>query len=55
MPLPRDIQQFLHQYPDVEDDTTLSANLDFYSNKRRCQPDNLLIDQIHQRYVDRGH
>jgi hypothetical protein len=51
MPLPRDIQDFLDGYPRVKDDANLSANLDFYSNNLRCQPDNLLVVEIHDRYV----
>lgn len=47
--IPRDVQEFLDDYPDNVDDKSLNANLEFYSNKRRCQPDNFLIDEIHER------
>ena len=50
--LPRDIQAFLDDYPDndVEQHAAFSANLEFYLGIRRCEPDNLLIDEIHDRY-----
>ncbi|OSD07496.1 hypothetical protein PYCCODRAFT_1430743 [Trametes coccinea BRFM310] len=48
MPLPQDIREFLDGYPDVSDDTRLNANYEFYSNKRRCRPDNLLVDELHE-------
>jgi len=48
--VPRDVQEFLDEYPDAEDDETLSANLEFYSNRRRCRPDNILIDEIHEQW-----
>lgn len=47
--IPRDVRLFLDNYPDQEDDETQSANLEFYSNKRKSQPDNVLISEIHQR------
>ncbi|KDQ62508.1 hypothetical protein JAAARDRAFT_170933 [Jaapia argillacea MUCL 33604] len=50
MSIPRDVHEFLDGYPSQGDDPTSSANLAFYSNKRRCQPDNLLIDEIHERW-----
>jgi hypothetical protein len=49
MSIPRDVKQFLDGYPDNEDDETQSANLEFYSNMRRCRPDNLLIEEIHEK------
>ncbi|KAJ3539036.1 hypothetical protein NM688_g6426 [Phlebia brevispora] len=48
--VPRDIQAFLDDYPNQRDDKPASANLEFYSNHRRCRPDNMLIDEIHQRW-----
>ncbi|KAH8104730.1 opioid growth factor receptor conserved domain-containing protein [Cristinia sonorae] len=48
--VPRGIQEFLDGYPDFEDDLSLSANLEFYSNKRRCKPDNCLIEEIHEHW-----
>lgn len=48
-PIPRDVREFLDGYPDNEDDGTLSANLEFYRNERRCKPDNCLIDEIHDK------
>jgi hypothetical protein len=51
--LPRDILQFLQGYPDDEDDSTEARNLQFYKNQRRCQPDELLVDEIHERWTGR--
>jgi hypothetical protein len=60
MSLPHDVQAFLDGYPEDSDsesahdtDTALSEslNLEFYTGARRCQPDNLLIDEIHNQYV----
>jgi len=48
--VPRDIQEFLDDYPDNTDDASSSANLLFYSNKRRCRPDNLLVDELHEQW-----
>ncbi len=48
MSLPRDITEFLEGYPDISDDPHLNANLEFYTNKGRCKPDNLLIDELHE-------
>src|ERR1700761_6545088 len=45
--LPRDIQEFLAGYPELDDDNRLNANFAFYSNTLRCRPDDLLIDEIH--------
>ncbi|EPQ54589.1 opioid growth factor receptor [Gloeophyllum trabeum ATCC 11539] len=49
--LPRDIVEFLDSYPGEEDDISLNANLEFYSNRLRCRPDNLLIDELHERWL----
>lgn len=49
--LPSDIQEFLESYPNGSDDRSLSDNLQFYSNRLRCRPDNLLVEQIHERCV----
>ncbi|KAI0087914.1 opioid growth factor receptor conserved region-domain-containing protein [Irpex rosettiformis] len=46
--LPHDVRMFLHGYPDLDDDPRQNKNLQFYSNKRRCQPDNVLISEIHE-------
>ncbi|KAJ3970703.1 opioid growth factor receptor conserved region-domain-containing protein [Lentinula raphanica] len=48
--LPADIQEFLENYPDGTDDKSLTANLEFYSNRLRCRPDKLLVDQIHEQW-----
>ena len=48
MSLPVDVRDFLEGYPRVPDEPSLKANLEFYSNTRRCKPDNLLIDQLHE-------
>jgi len=46
--LPRDIQDFLSGYPAQDDnDPKLTANVDFYSNRIKCRPDNMTIDQLH--------
>ncbi|EIW59380.1 uncharacterized protein TRAVEDRAFT_36796 [Trametes versicolor FP-101664 SS1] len=50
MPLPRDITEFLQGYPDISDDPRLNANLEFYTNKQPCKPDNLLIDDLHEQW-----
>jgi hypothetical protein len=47
--IPRDVQEFLADYPGQDDDPALTANLEFYQNTRRCRPDNVLIDELHQR------
>ena len=46
--IPYDVQEFLDRYPGVDDDPTLTANLDFYSNTLRCRPDNCTIEEIHK-------
>ena len=51
MPLdiPRDVQEFIQNYPQNDDDASLSSNLQFYKNKLPCQPDNLFIDALHDK------
>ncbi|THU93931.1 hypothetical protein K435DRAFT_724883 [Dendrothele bispora CBS 962.96] len=48
--IPRDVKDFLDEYPDGSDNKSLKANLEFYSNLRRCRPDNLLIEEIHEQW-----
>ncbi|KAF9067142.1 opioid growth factor receptor conserved region-domain-containing protein [Rhodocollybia butyracea] len=48
--LPIDIQEFLDQYPGANDDKNLSRNLEFYSNRLQCRPDNLRIEEIHEKW-----
>ncbi|KAH9841805.1 opioid growth factor receptor conserved region-domain-containing protein [Rhodofomes roseus] len=48
--IPRDVREFLDDYPDNNDDPSCSDNLLFYSNKSRCQPDNLYIDDLHKQW-----
>ena len=50
MSVPRDVQEFLEEYPDLVDDSNQSDNLLFYQNKLRCRPDRKLIDEIHEEY-----
>ncbi|EMD40078.1 hypothetical protein CERSUDRAFT_63567 [Gelatoporia subvermispora B] len=50
LPMPRDVREFIQGYPDNRDDPSLNANLEFYSNQCRCQPDNMLIDDILSRW-----
>ena len=47
--VPSDVREFLDGYPRNGDDAGLSANLEFYQNMLRCRPDNLLIDELHER------
>ena len=49
--IPADVQEFLINYPRNGDDRRLSANLGFYTNTHRCQPDNLLIEEVHEQCV----
>jgi hypothetical protein len=49
--IPRDVAEFLDGYPDVSEDTSTSVNLKFYSNELRCRPDNMLIDEIHEKWM----
>ncbi|CAG8623386.1 5252_t:CDS:2, partial [Acaulospora colombiana] len=46
MSIPRDVQEFLDQYPKNTDTPSYRKNLEFYSNQRRCQPDDLLIEEL---------
>lgn len=46
--IPRDVQDFLNDYPGQEDERSMKSNLAFYRNELRCRPDNLLIDEIHE-------
>lgn len=46
--IPRDVLEFLEDYPhNGGGDPNCSANLMFYSNKLRCRPDGLFIDEMH--------
>lgn len=48
MQIPRDVREFIDDYPGIGDDANASENLGFYSNTLRCRPDNQLIDEIHE-------
>ncbi|EPS97072.1 hypothetical protein FOMPIDRAFT_1032136 [Fomitopsis schrenkii] len=48
--IPRDVREFLDDYPDNTDNRSRSDNLLFYSNKLRCRPDNLHIDDLHKQW-----
>jgi len=48
--IPRDVQQFLDNYPGRPDDQRLRANLDFYSGTGKCVPNALRIDELHDEY-----
>ncbi|CCM04122.1 uncharacterized protein FIBRA_06283 [Fibroporia radiculosa] len=48
--IPRDVREFLDDYPDNPDDSSSSSNLLFYTNKLRCRPDNLYIDDVHEQW-----
>lgn len=50
MSIPRDVQQFLDRYPDVER-TDSDSNLRFYSNSTPCEPDGVLIEDILREYA----
>lgn len=50
MSIPRDVREFLRNYPGNVDDPEASANFEFYSNIRRCRPDHRLIDEIHEQW-----
>ncbi|KAI1794880.1 opioid growth factor receptor conserved domain-containing protein [Ganoderma leucocontextum] len=50
MSLPRDVREFLDNYPNLPDDPSMKSNLEFYSNIERCRPDNLLIDELHEQW-----
>ena len=49
--IPRDVQEFLDGYPDLCDDRRQSINVSFYLDKLQCQPDNMLISEIHKEYA----
>ncbi|KAG9315819.1 opioid growth factor receptor conserved region-domain-containing protein [Chiua virens] len=55
---PQDITAFLANYPRISKSDSKkdpSVNYLFYLNRLRCQPDNLLIDDIHSKwYADYG-
>ncbi|EGN98337.1 hypothetical protein SERLA73DRAFT_183289 [Serpula lacrymans var. lacrymans S7.3] len=51
MTTPRDVQEFLNGYPRARDDSKLLANHKFYSNQLRCQPSDLLIEEIHDQWM----
>lgn len=50
----RDIDTFLEGYPDLpsagEEDRSWDRNLRFYLGEERCEPDDMLIDEIHEEY-----
>jgi hypothetical protein len=50
--IPRDVQEFLQDYPSQDDDPRQNANLHFYQNTLRCRPDGLLIDELHEKLVE---
>ena len=50
--IPPDVRLFLDGYPRQDNDTNLDRNLRFYSNELRCKPDNLLIDGLHDEWVN---
>jgi hypothetical protein len=52
MSLPRDVQAFLDGYPG-QSDNGQRDNLRFYLGTLKCRPDNLLIDDLHQRWQGR--
>lgn len=52
--IPHDVQDFLQGYPDNEDvneNARIHLNLDFYSNKIKSRPDNLIIEDMLNRQV----
>ena len=53
--VPSDVGLFLDGYPRQGDNKTQSANLEFYTLRRRCRPDNLLIDEVHSKCVHGVH
>ncbi|KIO29999.1 hypothetical protein M407DRAFT_159547 [Tulasnella calospora MUT 4182] len=54
-PPARDIDTFLAGYPDLpseeEEDKSWDRNLRFYMGEERCEPDDMLIDEIHQEWA----
>lgn len=51
MSIPKDVQEFLDGYPDIEHDPSQSDNLLFYQNELRCRPDRKLIDDLHEEWL----
>ena len=50
--IPPDVVAFIEGYPahvQQGDDLDFNDNLNFYSNKLRCRPDGLLVDELHER------
>ncbi|KAG8986094.1 hypothetical protein FRB90_004230, partial [Tulasnella sp. 427] len=51
----RDIDTFLAGYPDLpsaeQENKSWSRNLRFYMNQERCEPDEMLIDEIHEEWA----
>ncbi|KAJ7069677.1 opioid growth factor receptor conserved region-domain-containing protein [Mycena amicta] len=50
-PIPSDVLEFLRGYPRAGDNPQLSANVEFYKNTHRCQPDSLFIEEIHEQWL----
>jgi len=58
MSLPRDIQEFLREYPGFGNDLNNSVNWEFYSElplgkdqkPRRCVPNNMTITEVHAKW-----
>ena len=50
-PLPADIRLFLARYHGQEDHPDAEDNLRFYGNKLPCQPDGLLVEEIHEQFA----
>lgn len=46
---PKDMLQFLANYPDIEDNGDLNANLEFYSGQGRSQPDGIRLHEYQKR------
>ncbi|KAF7314349.1 OGFr-N domain-containing protein [Mycena kentingensis (nom. inval.)] len=49
--IPGDVLEFLRGYPRGGNSPNSKANAEFYSNTHRCQPDNLLVEEIHTRWA----
>lgn len=45
--VPSDVQRFLSRYGDQKDDPNAKDNLMFYRNQLICQPDELLVKEVH--------
>ncbi|TFK27735.1 hypothetical protein FA15DRAFT_635399 [Coprinopsis marcescibilis] len=50
MSIPRDVKEFLENYPDVDDEADLCDNIRFYQNTLRCRPDRKLVEEIHEEW-----